>query len=271
MSASGMVDLGLAAKNALVVGTGPGMGSATVAALAGAGVNVACCDISEDNAAAAARLVDAAGGKSLHLTADATDVEQLKQAVAMTTSEFGSLDIVVSVVGDGTAGARLLDTAQDAWNRVFDMCLNAAVNSVRAATPVMIEQGTGGVFTFISSIGGLTGLTGQAPYAAAKSGLMSLVKTLSVEYGMEKIRFNAVAPGIILTPEIERISTPEDRAVQEKLVPTRRMGRPADVGNAILFLCSDLASYVSGQTLNVDGGVTAKYQLPAFWATWEND
>jgi NAD(P)-dependent dehydrogenase (short-subunit alcohol dehydrogenase family) len=271
MSNQGTVDLGIGGKNALVIGTGPGMGVATVAALAGAGANVACADISEDNASAAAKVVESAGGQTLTLSVDATRADSVAEAVAQVTAGFGSLDIVVSVVGDGTAGMRLLDTDEAAWDRVFNMCLKSAVNAVRAGVPVMMEQGTGGVFTFISSIGGLSGLTGQSPYAAAKSGLMSLVKTLSVEYGMEGIRFNAVAPGIILTPEIERISTAEDRAVQEKLVPYRRMGSPTDVANAILFLSSALADYVSGQTLSIDGGVTAKYQLPAFWATWEQD
>jgi 3-oxoacyl-[acyl-carrier protein] reductase len=265
------VTLGVAGKRALVIGTGSGMGQATVRALAGAGANVACFDIKEDAATEAAKIVDDAGRESLRLIGDAADRQAVAQAVAETTSAFGGVDIVVGVVGDGTAGARLLDTDEAAWDRTFNMCLRAAVNAVRAGVPQMIEQGDGGSFVFISSIGGLCGLTGQAPYSAAKAGLMSLVKTLALEYGMEKIRFNAVAPGIILTPEIERISTPEHRATQERLVPIRRMGLPSDVAKAILFLVSDLADYVTGQTLAVDGGVTAKYQLPAFWAEWEQD
>lgn len=261
-----MSDLGLAGKVALVVGTGSGMGGATVAALAGAGADVACFDLDAAAATAAAKV---AGGRSLSLTGDATDLAHLERAVAETKRALGSIDIVVSVVGNGTAGARLLDTDDASWNRVFDLCLKTAANAVKAAVGPMTEQGRGGSFAFISSIGGLSGLPGQAPYAAAKAGLNSLVKTLALEYGMEGIRFNAVAPGIISTPEIDRISTPEHLAEQERLVPLRRMGRPEDVAKAILFLVSDLAGYVSGQTLAVDGAVTAKYQLPAFWAEWE--
>jgi 3-oxoacyl-[acyl-carrier protein] reductase len=272
MNAQGAtVDLGLAGKNALVVGTGYGMGGATVAALAAAGANVACFDLDEKAAAAAAGSVDAAGGRSVTLSGDATNRDEIVKAVAETRNAFGSIDVVVSVVGDGSAGMRLLDTDDATWNRVFSLCLEPAVNAVKAAVAPMMEQGTGGAFAFISSIGGLCGLPGQAPYSAAKAGLMSLVKTLALEYGMEGIRFNAVAPGIIYTPEIDRISTPEHRAEQEKLVPLRRMGTPDDVAKAIVFLVSDLAAYVSGQTLNVDGAVTAKYQLPAFWAEWERD
>ncbi len=267
-----IVDLGLADKGALVIGTGPGMGQATVRALAAGGVDVACFDIKTDAAAEAAKSVEAAGRRSLKLTGDATDPDAVVQAVADTVAAFGSLDIVVGVVGDGLVpGARLLDVTQAQWDRVFGMCVGAAVNAVRAGVPQMMEQGRGGRYAFISSIGGLSGLPGQSPYSAAKSGLMSLVRTLALEYGMEGIRFNAVAPGIIYTPEIARISTPEHRAEQEKLVPFRRMGTPDDVAQAILFLVSDLASYVTGQTLCVDGGVTAKYQLPAFWAEWERD
>jgi NAD(P)-dependent dehydrogenase (short-subunit alcohol dehydrogenase family) len=266
-----IVDLGLSGKNALVVGTGYGMGGTTVAALAAAGANVACFDLDESAAAAAATSVDEAGRRSLTLAGDATNRDELVRAVAETAKAFGSIDVVVSIVGDGSSGLRLLETDDAVWNRVFSLCLQPAVNSVKAAVPVMMEQGTGGVFAFISSIGGLTGLPGQAPYSAAKAGLNSLVKTLALEYGMEKIRFNAVAPGLIYTPEIDRISTPEDRATAEKLVPLRRMGLPQDVAQAIVFLVSDMASYVSGQTIAVDGAVTAKYQLPAFWAEWENE
>lgn len=263
------VDLGLSDKVALVVGTGPGMGQATVAALASAGASVSCFDLDEAASAAAATIVEAAGVAALSLSGDATDLSQVERAVAETRRVLGSIDVVVNVVGDGAAGARLLDTDAAVWNRVFELCLQPAVNAVRAAVGPMIEQRRGGSITFISSIGGLSGLPGQAPYSAAKAGLNSLVKTLALEYGMEGIRFNAVAPGIIRTPEIERISTPEHLAEQERLVPLRRMGRPDDVGRAILFLASDLAGYVTGQTLAVDGGVTGKYQLPAFWADWE--
>ena len=266
-----LVDLGLGGKAALVIGTGSGMGQATVGALAGAGARVVCFDRDAAAVSAAVGLVESVGGGSLGLTGDATDPEQVRGAVAETKRVFGSVDVVVGVVGDGTAGARLLDTDDGVWDATFDICLKPAVHVVRAAVGEMVEQGRGGSFAFIASIGGISGLPGQAPYSAAKAGLMSLVKTLALEYGMEGIRFNAVAPGIILTPEIARISTPEDRAVQEKLVPLRRMGRPEDVAKAILFLVSDLGGYVTGQTLSVDGGVTAKYQMPAFWAEWERD
>ncbi len=271
MNAQGSVDLGLANKVALVVGTGSGMGQATVTALAGAGANVACFDVDEAASAAASKIVEAAGGNTLSMSGDAINPADVERAVAETKRELGSIDVVVSVVGHGAEGNRLLDTSDGVWNDTFDICLKPAVNSVRAAVPHMIEQGTGGAFAFIASIGGISGLPGQSPYSAAKAGLMSLVRTLALEYGMEKIRFNAVAPGIINTPAIERISTPEHRAEQGKLVPLRRMGLPEDVGKAILFLVSDLASYVSGQTLSVDGGVTAKYWLPAFWAEWDRD
>lgn len=265
------VDLGLAGKVALVVGTGSGMGGATVRTLASAGAHVACFDLDEAAAATAAQVVTAQGGRAIGLAGDATDAGDVERAVAEVQRQLGGIDTVVSVVGNGTAGMRLLDTDDAAWDTTFALCLKPAVNAVRAAVGPMTEQGRGGAFAFISSIGGLSGLPGQAPYSAAKAGLMSLVKTLALEYGMEGIRFNAVAPGIIRTPEIDRISTPEHRASQERLVPLRRMGTPDDVARALLFLVSDLGAYVTGQTLAVDGGVTAKYQLPAFWAAWEQD
>jgi 3-oxoacyl-[acyl-carrier protein] reductase len=263
------VDLGLTDKTALVIGTGSGMGQATVTALAGAGTHVACFDIDKDACAAASSLVEAAGRTSLSLSGDATKRDDVARAVGETARALGSIDVVVSVVGDGTKGDRLLETDDAVWNRVFDMCLLTGRNAAQVAVPRMIEQGRGGAFAFIASIGGISGLPGQSPYSAAKAGLISLVKTLALEYGMEKIRFNAVAPGIVNTPEIERISTDEIRAEAAKNIPLRRMGRPDDIAKAILFLVSDLGSYVTGQTLSVDGGVTAKYQLPAFWAHWD--
>ncbi|MBF6621068.1 MAG: SDR family oxidoreductase [Patulibacter sp.] len=267
-----IVDFGLTDKVGLVIGTGDGMGQATVAALASAGANVACFDLERDAAAAAAKIAEQAGRNALSLTGDATRREDVAHAVDETRRVLGSIDVVVGVVGDGAKkGARLLDTDDDAWNRIVEICTKPAVYAVQSAVGPMIEQGGGGSFVFISSIGGLSGLPGQAPYSAAKAGLMSMVKTLALEYGMEGIRFNAVAPGIIHTPEIDRISTPEHLAVQTKQVPLRRMGRPDDVAKAILFLASDLGGYVTGQTLAVDGGVTGKYQMPAFWAEWEQD
>jgi 3-oxoacyl-[acyl-carrier protein] reductase len=263
------VDLGLAGKSALVIGTGSGMGQATVTALAGAGAHVACFDISQDAASEASRLVEAAGRTSLSLSGDATKRDDVAQAVAATVEALGSIDIVVSVVGDGTKGDRLLETDDAVWERVFDMCLKTGRNAAQTAVPRMIEQGRGGAFAFISSIGGISGLPGQSPYSAAKAGLISLVKTLALEYGMERIRFNAVAPGIVQTPEIERISSAEVLDEAARNIPLRRVGRPDDIAKAILFLVSDLGGYVTGQTLSVDGGVTAKYQLPAFWATWD--
>jgi NAD(P)-dependent dehydrogenase (short-subunit alcohol dehydrogenase family) len=272
MTTGGSVDLGIAGKVALVVGTGDGMGQATVTALAGAGADVACFDLDAAAAADAAALVEGLGGRGLSLTGDATSRDDVAGAVAETTSTLGSIDIVVGVVGDGAKrGVRLHDTDEATWDRIVDTCLKPAVNVVSATVGPMMAQRTGGAFVFISSIGGLSGLPGQAPYSAAKAGLMTLIKTLALEYGMEGIRFNAVAPGIIHTPEIERISTPEALDLQRKLVPLRRMGGPDDVAKAILFLASDFSSYVSGQTLAIDGGVTAKYQLPAFWADWEQD
>ena len=265
------IDPGLAGKAALVIGTGAGMGQATVAALAAAGTRVACFDLDPEAATGAAEVAGAAGVETLTLTGDATDPDAVAGAVEKAREAFGGIDVIVNVVGDGGVGDRLLDTDQAAWDRVFAMCLQTAVNAVKGGAPAMIDQGRGGSFVFISSIGGLQGLPGQSHYSAAKSALMTLVKTLALEYGMEGIRFNAVAPGFIVTPEIERISTPEHRAEQERLIPLRRAGRPEDVARAILFLASDLSSYVSGQTLVVDGAVTAKYQLPAFWATWENE
>src|SRR3954452_6910499 len=100
--------------------------------------------------------------------------------------------------------------------------MKSAVNAVKAAVGGMIAEGRGGSFAFVSSIGGISGLQGQAPYSAAKAGLISLVKTLALEYGMENIRFNTVAPGIIHTPQIDEMSTPEHRAQQSRLVPLRR-------------------------------------------------
>jgi 3-oxoacyl-[acyl-carrier protein] reductase len=265
------IDPGLAGKAALVVGTGEGMGQAIVAALASAGAKVACVDLDGAAAEAAAKIAEAAGTDAISRQVDATDLEQVEGAVAAAQEAFGSIDVVVNVVGDGLAGTRLLDTEEADWNRVFALCLQTATNAAKAGIGPVADQGRGGSFVFISSIGGLTGLPGQAPYSAAKAGLNSFVRTLALEYGMEGIRFNTVAPGFIITPEIERISTPEHRAEQERLIPLRRGGRPEDVARAVLFLASDLGSYVSGQTLVVDGAVTAKYQLPAFWATWEDE
>jgi NAD(P)-dependent dehydrogenase (short-subunit alcohol dehydrogenase family) len=157
--------------------------------------------------------------------------------------------------------ATLLDVTDEDWDWHFDIVLRHAYLSVQLGGPLLAATGTG-VMAFVASVSGLTSAPRHAAYGAAKAGLMALVRSAAVELGPAGIRVNAVAPGVVWTPRVAAFLGDEGRARNEANSPLRRIAQPADIAAALLFLCSDLAGFVSGQTLVVDGGVGAKFPYP---------
>jgi 3-oxoacyl-[acyl-carrier protein] reductase len=248
------VDLGLTGKRALVAGAGQGIGRATVLALAAAGARVACVDFDADRAEAVAKEVD-----GLPLVVDARRRDDVERAVAETVHAFDGLDVCVDIIGEARWG-RLLEFTDEDWDASFDLVLRHVFYLGQAAGKVMVEQG-GGSFVAIASVSGLRSAPGHGPYGAAKAGLMALVRTLAVELAGAGVRVNAVAPGAVLTPRVLAQTTDERRAESAKAIPLGRQAQPEEIANAVLFLASDLASYITGQTLVVDGGATAQFPL----------
>lgn len=245
--------LRLDGRRFVVVGAGQGIGRQSAHALASLGAKLVCVDNRED---LAAEIAEEVGG--VPCVADATKREDAQTAVDLAVSELGGLDGLVDIVGM----ARYLDaveTSDSDWEWTFDVVLRHAFVFSQAAAKQMTD---GGAMVFVASVSGITSAPRHAAYGAAKAGLMSWVRSLSVELGPQKIRVNAVAPGVVWTPRISQFLGEKGRKLQSDNAPLGRVAEPRDIAAAIAFLASDLADYVTGQTLVVDGGVGVKFPYP---------
>lgn len=247
--------LRLDGRGVMVVGAGQGIGRQTCHALASAGASVFCVDNQEDLAKEVAEEV---GG--IPWVADARARDEVERSVAEARRQLGRIHGLVDIVGMARYVDALSTTEED-WDWTFDIVLRHAFLYAQAAGRAMASDG-GGAMVFVASVSGLTSAPRHAPYGAAKAALMSWVRSLAVELGPSGVRANAVAPGVVWTPRISGLLGERGREVQSANAPLRRIALPADVAGAVLYLCSDLASYVTGQTLVVDGGVSAKFPYP---------
>ena len=242
-------------RTALVVGAGSGIGRATAQLLADRGVRVLAADLNAEavrELARDAKHVVALGDCSW----DATDPQACSAMVEAAAAEAGGVDVVVSTVG-WTAVTPFLDETPEYWRRVVDLNLLSAVYLCAAAGRAM--RGRGGSIVLTSSEAGKVGTTGESVYAATKAGVIGLVKSLAREFARDGIRVNAVAPGVTETPLLAGQMAGMGDGVLDRIVrgiPMRRVGRPGEIAAAIAFLASDDASYVTGQTLCVGGGLT---------------
>lgn len=247
-----MIRLDLAGKVALVTGASQGIGACTAARLHEAGARVVVNyfpDPAGRNLANAKNLFDPLGDRAACLPADVGDPEQVRAMIADALDAFGRLDIVVNNAGilrDHTL-KRMTD---DEWQAVIDTNLTGVFNVCKAAEPHLAD---GGRIVNLSSITAYTGTFGQLNYAAAKAGVAAMARVLCRELAKRRITVNAVAPGLVDTEMIQTIPT-EVREEMMQTIPLGEPARPIDIANAIAFLCSDLASYITGQTLHVNGG-----------------
>lgn len=247
--------LRLAGRGFVVVGAGQGIGRQTAHALAAAGARVVCADLDRTRAAAIAAEV---GG--VPWVGDVRVREQVESLVAHAEQAFGHLDGVVDIVGEARF-APFVDCTDEDWDWSFATVLRHAYLTAQLAGRAM--AGRGGVMVFVASVSGLTSAPRHAAYGAAKAALMSLVRTVAIELGPRGVRANAVAPGAVWTPRVAALLGEEGKARSAANAPLGRIGLPADIAGAILFLASDLSAYVTGQTLVVDGGVSAKFPYPS--------
>jgi Dehydrogenases with different specificities (related to short-chain alcohol dehydrogenases) len=237
----------LAGRAAVVTGAARGIGAAIARTLAQHGARVVLADLDADEVARAAASLPGASG----MGCDVTDPEAVARLIRSTVDQHGRLDVVVNNAGI-TRDASLKRMTLDDFEAVLRVHLRGAWLMIREAAPVMRAAGRGSIVN-ISSISGKIGNPGQTNYSAAKAGLVGLTKAAARELAHHNVRVNAVAPGLIRTPMTEAMP-PEVFAEREASIPMRRAGQPEEVANAVLFLASDLASYITGTVLEVAGG-----------------
>ncbi len=247
--------LSLADRGFVVVGAGQGIGRQVTHALAASGAKVFCVDNQEKLAEEVAEEV----GGIAHVL-DATSRDDVVEGVTEAKAQLGRIDGLVDIIGMARYEP-FLETSDDTWDWTFDIVLRHAFFFGQEAGRVMTEDG-GGSMVFIASVSGLTSAPLHSPYGAAKAGLMSLVRTMAVELGPQGIRVNAVAPGVVWTPRVSQLLGEEGRKSQADIAPLRKVALPEDIAGAALFLSTDLAGQISGHTVVVDGGVSAKFPYP---------
>lgn len=247
--------LGLKGKRILVVGGGQGMGEATSRLLAAQGCDLAIMDLEGERAERVCAEVRGSGVEAYPVVADVLDDEQLIAAMARIEDEFGHLDGMATIIG--MAGwSPLIDMTPETWDRDHSRNLRYFFIAARELARSLLARKAPGSIVCVSSVDGLRSAKNHASYGAAKAGLVNLVKSMAAEWSGEGIRVNCVAPGAIVTPRVPLGSEEVERAAMS-VVPMGRRGETFDIAKAVTFFLSDMASYVTGQTLAVDGGYLA--------------
>ncbi len=245
--------IALDGRVALVTGAGRGIGQAIATALAQAGAKVAVLSRTEANAQQVAQQILQAGGEAMPIAADVADATALENAIESVLNRWERLDILVNNAGINR-DTLLLRMKDEDWDRVLEVNLRGAFVATRAALKPMLRQRWGRIIN-ISSIVGLTGNAGQANYVASKAALIGFTRSVALEVGSRNITCNAIAPGLIET-DMTRALPDNLREYALQRIPLGRFGTPEEVAFGVLFLCSDYASYITGQVLTIDGGLT---------------
>lgn len=243
----------LEGKTALITGAARGIGKALAVKFAQEGANIAFTDlVIDENGKATEEEIAALGVKVKGYASNAADFNQTKEVVAEVHKDFGSIDILVNNAGI-TKDGLMMRMTEAQWDAVINVNLKSAFNFINATLPIMLRQRSGSIIN-MASVVGVHGNIGQSNYAASKAGMIALAKSIAQEVGSRGIRANAIAPGFIETAMTAALPD-EVRADWAKKIPLRRGGQPEDIANVATFLASDMSSYVTGQVIQVDGGM----------------
>jgi len=248
------IQTSLAGKTALVTGAGRGLGRCIAETLAAAGAKVACIDVNEASLADTVAAIRTAGGTAEPIACDVTQSERVTETVDKVWELWGKLDILVNNAGI-TRDNVIVRMKDEQWDAVLNINLRGTFLFTRAAARPMMKA-RGGRIVNIASVSGMMGNPGQVNYSASKAGVIGLTRTISKELASRNVTVNAVAPGFIATDMTAALGEELLEEVR-KQVPLGRMGQPQDIADAVLFLVSDAASFITGHVLTVDGGLTA--------------
>jgi NAD(P)-dependent dehydrogenase (short-subunit alcohol dehydrogenase family) len=254
----------LEGKVALITGAGSGMGRAAAELFAGEGARVVVTDVVDDAGNAAVAAVRAASGDATYVRADVSNWSDCVAMVQCATDTYGALHVLYNNAGIFPADdGGVLDTPESTWQKVMDINLKGVWLGCKAGIPAMIASGGGSIVNVASFVALVGAATAQIAYTASKGGVLSMTREIAVEYARQGIRANALCPGPIQTPLLEELlSDPERRARRMVHIPMGRLGRAEELARAALFLASDDASFMTGASLVVDGGITAAYVTP---------
>ncbi len=247
-------------KVALVTGAGSGLGLSTARAFAESGAAVVLTDWNEKSLRSAAEELETKGHKTLAVVCDVSDDSQVEEMVEKTISKFGRLDAAYNNAGVQNELAETADQTREDFDRVTAINLRGVWSCMKFELRQMRKQGSGTIVN-CSSLGGLVGGAERGIYHAAKHGVLGLTKSAALEYAARGIRINAICPGLIWTPMSDRmVAAGQGEALSAllKSVPMGRYGRPEEIADVVLWLCSEAASYVTGQSISVDGGFTMR-------------
>lgn len=240
-------------KTAIVTGAARGIGKAIALKYASEGANIAFTDlIIDENADKTVKEIEAFGVKAKGYASNAANFAETEIVVNQIKDDFGSIDILVNNAGI-TKDGLMMRMSEGQWDAVIAVNLKSAFNFIHACTPIMMRQRQGSIIN-MASVVGVHGNAGQSNYSASKAGMIGLAKSIAQELGSRGIRSNAIAPGFIITDMTAKLSD-EVKDEWSKKIPLRRGGTPEDVANIATFLASDLSSYVTGQVIQVDGGM----------------
>lgn len=248
-------------KAALVTGGGSGIGRATAIAMAREGARVAVSDLSKDGIDETVALINAAGGQSIAIQGDVTDEVDVANMVARTVSAFGRIDCAFNNAGVagrsvGPPGQRIHELTQSSVAKMFSVNLMGVFLCLKYEVAQMLKQGGGGAIVNTASIAGLVGLATSGHYVATKHGVVGLTKSAAIEYAQDGIRVNCVNPGYIKTPMTKETMDERYDEIIAK-VPVRRLGVPEEIAEAVVWMCSDKASFMTGASHVIDGGYSA--------------
>jgi len=246
-------------KVALVTGGASGLGRVSAVALAREGAKVIVSDVAVTGGETTVQMIKEEGGLATFIRADITKSDEVEAMVGAAIQNFGRLDFALNNAGIDGVRARIANYPEDVWHQVINLNLTGVFLCLKHELPIMVKQGSG-VIINMSSVAGVTGFPGHAAYTASKHGVIGLTKTAAIDYSKAGIRVNAICPAYTRTPMLDRMleQTPDLEAKLISRVPLRRLGTAEEIAQAVIYLFSDAAAFITGHSLVMDGGILAE-------------